>query len=72
LLKTGVLSGALAVKTNTVTQHMYLGSGVTGTVDMLLDKSISRGKLGALRVDIEAANSKGMNLVLVSLKLTYI
>ncbi|CAO3667459.1 unnamed protein product [Umbelopsis ramanniana] len=64
LLKTGVLSGALAAKTNTVAQHMYLGSGANGTVNILLDKSISRGKLGALRADIEAANSKGMNYFL--------
>jgi hypothetical protein len=67
-----MLSGALAAKTNTVTQHMYLGSGATGTVDMLLDKSISRGKLGALRADIEAANAKSMNYLLVGLKLTFI
>lgn len=66
LLDTDILSGDTGARINTVSQHMYMGDGATGTVSTLLNKSLSRSKLASFKSDIAYANSKGLRYILVS------
>ncbi|CAO3674026.1 unnamed protein product [Umbelopsis ramanniana] len=64
LLNTDILSGDTGARINTVSQHMYMGDGATGTVSTLLNKSLSRSKLATFKSDIAYANSKGLRYIL--------